>query len=177
MQQQTIYSSLFTTPYDEQEPIGFLGRGTHYSILRSVEWLDVTLKASDRPFIHDFAVVWDEDHDTRVVETLEQIYLKGLLPPLLFAGERKGTLTVIVDYRFYDSLTELEFDKYKQEIENILNEFVDPWPLETGTFDIAAKNDHDFSFATIIADSDNKVENYLKNIQSLWDIGLKESQA
>ena len=36
------YSKLFSCLYDEAEPVGSLGRGTHYSIFRSVEWLDVT---------------------------------------------------------------------------------------------------------------------------------------
>ena len=36
------YSTLFSCLYDEPDPVGQLGRGTHYSVMRSVEWLDVT---------------------------------------------------------------------------------------------------------------------------------------
>lgn len=44
---------------------------------------------------HDFAIVWDEDHDERVIEPVEKIYLAGLLPHFLMFGERKGSFSAI----------------------------------------------------------------------------------
>ncbi|WP_253073410.1 hypothetical protein [Sodalis ligni] len=102
MQQQIHqYSTLLSCLYDEQQPIGNLGRGTHYSIFRTVEWLDVNRTPVNLPQLHDFSVIWDEDHDERVINVIENIYMAGLLSPIQFIGERKGTLTVIVAAKFY----------------------------------------------------------------------------
>ena len=60
------YSPFFSTLHDEDGPVGHLGGGTHYSVLRAVLW-------EPEPAFHDFAVVWDEDHDLRVVWVLEQM--------------------------------------------------------------------------------------------------------
>ncbi|MGZ7238461.1 hypothetical protein ACXWO6_09600, partial [Streptococcus pyogenes] len=54
----TSYSTLFTTIYDETAPIGNLGRGTHYSILRSTESCNSLLDDLNHFQIHDFAVIW-----------------------------------------------------------------------------------------------------------------------
>jgi predicted nucleic acid-binding protein len=51
------YSPYFKTLYDQPEPIGRLGRGTHYSVLRCLGLSG----------FHDFAIIWDEDHDKRVI--------------------------------------------------------------------------------------------------------------
>ena len=65
------YSKLFSTLHDEAEPVGNLGRGTHYSVFRAAEWFDVERRPLVQAQIHDFAIVWDEDHDTRVISTVE----------------------------------------------------------------------------------------------------------
>lgn len=77
-----VYSALLACLYDEPEPVGHLGRGTHYSIFRTAEWRDVVLDPLPVPQIHDFAIIWDEDHDTRVIEAVEAIYMTGLLSPI-----------------------------------------------------------------------------------------------
>jgi hypothetical protein len=41
-------------------------------------------------------VIWDEDHDERVIGVVERMYFAGLLHPVLFVGERKGSLTVVL---------------------------------------------------------------------------------
>ena len=90
MSDTPAYSTLFCCLYNESAPIGSIGRGCHYSVFRSVEWLDVTRSPLELPEMHDFAVIWDEDHDTRVINVIERIYLSGLLSPIQFVGERKG---------------------------------------------------------------------------------------
>src|SRR5688572_1906398 len=84
MTNPSVYSKLFACLYDEPAPVGNLGRGTHYSVMRSVEWLDVVRRPLPLPEIHDFAVIWDEDHDSRVIEAVERIYMAGLLSPIQF---------------------------------------------------------------------------------------------
>lgn len=167
------YSTLFSCLHDEAEPVGSLGRGTHYSILRSVEWLDVTRRPLDHPQVHDFAVIWDEDHDTRVIETIERIYMAGLLSPVQFIGERKGSLFVIVAARFYFLGTEEETKAYEKAIEAISQAQDDTWPAYVGSFDRAPGSQHQTIVDGIINDNEERVSIYLRNIDSLWNLGTK----
>src|SRR5260370_21913517 len=91
------YSAFFQTLHDEAKPVGKIGRGTHYSILRAQVWQDERLKPLKKGMLADFAVIWDEDHDERVIEVIEWLYFEGLLSPIRFIGERKGSLTVLLD--------------------------------------------------------------------------------
>lgn len=165
------YSTLFTCLHDEPAPIGSLGRGTHYSIFRSVEWLDVTGCPLSRPQIHDFAVIWDEDHDVRVIEAVERIYMAGLLSPVQFIGERKGGLTAVVAAKFY--FRETGGDAYRCAIDAISQKLDDPWSVEVGCFDRAPGNPHQNFYEGLIQDSDHRVAIYLANIDSLWSLGTK----
>jgi len=179
-----VYSTLFSTLYDEQEPIGSLGRGTHYSVLRSVEWLDVTRTPVNPPQIHDFTVIWDEDHDTRVMEAIEKIYMAGLMSPVQFIGERKGTLTVIVAARYYFSDTPETLEAYERAISEITRSLADAWPVAIGIFDrsspietpYAPPIDHQFEPEAIINAPRHNVITYLRNIDSLWSLGTKDYQ-
>lgn len=174
MQLLSSYSSLFTTLHDEQHPVGKIGRGSHYSVLRSVEWLDVTRTPLITPQIHDFAVIWDEDHDTRVFEAIEKIYMAGLLSPVQFIGERKGFLSVVVAAKFYYSGSESDTVAYARAIENIAQSLQDPWGSELGCFDRAPGNPHQCFNLSIIQDNEDKVINYLKTIDALWELGTKD---
>ncbi|WP_063826450.1 hypothetical protein [Bradyrhizobium genomosp. I (2014)] len=167
------YSNLFACLYDEPAPIGALGRGTHYSVFRCIEWLDVTRRRLDHPQIHDFAVIWDEDHDERVIEAVERIYMAGLLSPVQFIGERKGGLTAIVAAKFYFSGSEAGTAAYRTAVEAIVQGLDDPWPAELGSFDRSPGNPHQNFFEGLIQDSDHRVGLYLGNIDSLWGLGTK----
>lgn len=172
------YSTLFSCLYDEPEPIGFLGRGTHYSVFRTVEWLDVHRIPTQPCEIHDFSVIWDEDHDTRVINVIENIYASGLLSPIQFVGERKGTLSVIVASCFYYSGTP-DITTYQQQLQRICNESSDGdyWPVEIGTFDRSPTSPHQTYTCGIISDTDHRVVTYLRNIDSLWRLGTKPYKA
>lgn len=74
-----------------------IGRGTHYSVMRAPIWQDKWLNPMPNGVMLDFAVIWDEDHDERVLEVIERVYFAGLLAPVRFIGERKGTLSVLID--------------------------------------------------------------------------------
>lgn len=91
------YSPIFQTLHDEPKPVGRLLDGTHYSVLRSATWHTPSLERRTEGAYHDFSIIWDRDHDPRIVQVLENIYFAGLLAPVLFAGERKGDLTLWVD--------------------------------------------------------------------------------
>ena len=91
-----MYSQFFETLHDETHPVGSLGRGTHYSVFRAVTWHDTFLNPLPKAEFLNFAVIWDEDHDTRVVKVVHTLCFEGLLAPVRLIGERKGRLTVLV---------------------------------------------------------------------------------
>ncbi|MGB3225200.1 MAG: hypothetical protein WBB23_20590 [Desulforhopalus sp.] len=169
------YSTLFSTIYDEPSPVGNLGRGTHYSILRCAEWLNVTRTPLSQAEIHDFAVIWDEDHDTRVIQIIEQLYMEGLLSPVQFIGERKAVLTVIVAAKFYFHGSEEVILDYEERIKRIADNLEsDSWISEVGMFDRSPGNPHQNNPKDIIAAEEHRVQLYLSNIDSLWKLGTKK---
>lgn len=170
-----VYSTLFSCLYDDPEPVGQLGRGAHYSVFRSVEWLDVVRKPLALPQVHDFAVIWDEDHDTRVIDVIESIYMAGLLSPIQFIGERKGTLTVIVAAKFYFAHSQANLDAYIGQLNDISGKpsHGDSWPTEVGMFDRSPGSPHQTELHGLIAAEEHRVITYLRNIDSLWSLGTK----
>ncbi|OWK20884.1 hypothetical protein AJ88_25130 [Mesorhizobium amorphae CCBAU 01583] len=169
-----VYSTLFSCLHDEPVPVGNIGRGTHYSVLRSVEWRDVLRELLASPQIHDFAVIWDEDHDTRVIPAIERIYLAGLLSPVQFIGERKGFLTVIVAAKFFFDGDGSKLESYREAIHQIsANLEFDSWTSEIGTFDRQLGSPHQTDPVGIISDHDGKVQTYLRNIDNLWQLGTR----
>jgi hypothetical protein len=89
------YSDFFQTLHDETRPTGYLGQGTHCSVLRATVFHDETARPLRRARFADFAVIWDADHDMRVIEPIEEIYRRGLLSSFIIFGERKGSFTAI----------------------------------------------------------------------------------
>lgn len=167
--QNNTYSSLFSTVYDEQQSIGHLGRGTHYSIFRAAQFLNNLYQPQTPIKIQDFCVVWDEDHDTRVIEVIEKLYIKNLLAPVLFIGERKGGVTVILDNQFYQNQNLLR--AFYQELNSITQSLDDPWCSEIGYLDLNSK---EANSATLINEVSDKVSIYLNNINNLWQLGHKD---
>jgi len=170
-----IYSSLFSTLYDEQHQIGHFGGGTHYSVFRSVEWLDVVRNPLPNCQIHDFAVIWDDDHDTRIISAIEQLYVNGLLSPVQFIGEHKGTLTIIVAAIFYWHGKEYVLHEYEKLVRNISGNLgFDSWYAEVGSFDRSSGSPQNIILKDIIGDTEDLVYTYLRNIDILWNLGTKD---
>lgn len=167
------YSDLFSCIYDEVAPIGQLGRGTHYSVFRCAEWLDVLRRPLAQPEVHTFAIIWDEDHDERVIEAVERIYMAGLLSPVQFIGERKGGLTAIVAAKFYFAGSEADTQAYSRAVEDITQSLDDAWPAQIGSFDRQPGSPHQNFYEGLINDTAHRVGVYLANIDSLWGLGTK----
>ena len=156
------YSPYFTTLYDEQEPTGHLGRGTHYSILRAVSWHTPHLSINSRAGLYDFAIIWDEDHDYRVIKCVEELYLCGQLSKFMMFGERKANFTAIVS------------DEYHWDCNSVLPNV--EWVAKHG-----AEGDSFIGEAFKIGDTNNSIINdqfervslYLSNIRMLWQLGYK----
>ena len=157
------YSPLFHTLYDEQDPVGTLGRGTHYSIRGAVQWVDKRKKLLSLPGIQRFAVIWDEDHDERVIDVAERAYMRGIFAPILYISERKAFLTIVVDNEFYEIIQD-DWVSYSMAWEEICtNVRGDRFNFELHVVE---------SDVGIINDNDEKVSIYLKNIDNLWNLGF-----
>lgn len=173
----TLYNFLKCL-HDEDGPVGNIGRGAHYSVFRVASWFDVERKRLSKAQTHDFAVIWDEDHDDRVLAVVEKIYVAGLLSPVQFIGERKGRLTVLVAAKFWGSLgSESDFDDYRRAIADLASDVGgDSWSVTLGMFDRArtdARAPHQTDVAAIIQDDDYNVVTYLRSIDILWKLGTK----
>jgi hypothetical protein len=171
-----VYSTILHCLHDEPEGRGHLGRGTHYSVFRVPEWFDVTGKPAKKALQHDFAVLWDEDHDERIIPVIERLYVNGLLFPVQFIGERKGGITAILASKFWYSGSEADLRSYKKKFEELAGQVEDDWwSTEFGMFDKSLVNGapHQTNLMSIVNDRDEKVDTYVRNIDNLWSIGSK----
>jgi hypothetical protein len=163
------YSPFFQTLHDETRPVGQLGRGTHYSVLRVPIWRDEWLNPLAQGLLLDFAVIWDEDHDARVMEAVETLYFSGLLSPVRFIGERKGSLSVLINDESVGPWNETALRNYREAVGDIGQSLEDPWPV---TVDQVFGQRH-----SIIHAAPEDVATYLRNIHLLWQLGAKPSSA
>jgi hypothetical protein len=159
------YSSFFQTLHDETRPVGDFGRGTHYSVLRAPIWQDESRKPISKGALLDFAIIWDEDHDERVIPVIEELYFAGLLVPVRFIGERKGTLSVLIDDETAHTWGPELLKSYRLTVQQISQALDDPWPADVDT---TVGSGH-----SIIHEPLQDVAVYLKNIQLLWKLGRK----
>lgn len=160
------YSPYFNTLHNEVAPVGYIGRGTHYSILRCIIWHDSMLNPLKRGKFLDFAVIWDEDHDDRVIQVIEEIYISGLLSPAIFVGEQKGSLSILTEAASKLSSEHGEQTDYQKAIENIAqNQENDPWVAYVSPY---------LSSRSIINDSDERVSLYLENLKQQWQLGVRD---
>ena len=167
------YSNILHCIHDEPGETGNIGRGSHYSVFRVPEWFDVTGKPVKKAMQHDFSVIWDEDHDTRIIPVIENLYLAGLLFPLQFIGERKGGVTAILAAKFCFAHSQEDFEDYKSKFEKIAGQVdEDWWSTEFGMFDRSIDSPHQTDLSYLVGDRDaRKVDTYVRNIDNLWNIG------
>ncbi|WP_233352939.1 hypothetical protein, partial [Vibrio cholerae] len=80
--------------------------------------------------IHDFALIWDEDHDTRIIEVIEKLCVQNALSPVRFIGERKGGVTILVDKSLYADKESLQV--FTIIARSICDSLPDSWSCEIG---------------------------------------------
>jgi hypothetical protein len=242
------YSDFFQTLHDETGPTGYLGAGTHYSVLRAVVFHDPRGQPLREALFTDFAVIWDKDHDVRVIDPIQQFYGRGLLSSFVMFGESKGVFTAIVPAvetppvrrEFLKKVDDLElsvrsslclkndgivylgdlvqkteaemlrtpnfgrrslneikevlyqmglhlgmevpgwsasseflankrrFDFLTSQVGEICAKLDDPWNSRVVALEKASGGEHG-----IIADTDERVNLYLRNLQMLWQLGME----
>ena len=160
------YSAFFQTLHDEAQPTGYLGRGSHYSVLRAITWHGSNRQVLKEAHYLDFAVICDEDHDTRAIHAIELLYKRGLLSSAIIVGERKAGFTFLMPDDVYASLPALERQKFQIVLNDLMQSLEeDPWNGHLGSI----RTDD----GEIINDKPEKVHQYLRTIEMLWQLGVK----
>lgn len=152
------YSPLLYTVYDQPSPIGHLGRGVHYSVLQFLNWFDLDGHLADSSSPHQFAVIWDEDHDIRVINVIDEAVRQKVMQNVLFIGERKGSLSVLLKKETSDK----RMKSIAETFSHLGGTQEDSWPTETFRYPDGLK--------TLIHDSESKIKPYLDHILALWNM-------
>ncbi len=165
---KSIFPQFFKTIHSDNKAVGDIGDGSHYSVLRSTTWYDNSRLLLNEPMIHDFAIIWDKDHDNRIIEFVEHMFMNNVLSPVLFVGESKEHLTVFVSPLFRETTDEHVFQDYVSSVVELAKNQYVPWTAEVCVFGEALTKHQ------IIDSSNDRVELFLKNINMLWNLGLKD---
>ncbi len=153
-----VYSHFFRTEYDEQRDIGVLE--AHHSVL-SVPSLNKEYSALD---IQRIAVIWDDDHDERVIPILEAACFKGLLRNVLFIAEHKGAVSIIMHGNAKSFLWKTRQKKWQDICDEVIEN-------DEFKIDIMSKEE----YVQTLADSLQPMyENYLNHICDVWSLGAHD---
>jgi hypothetical protein len=142
--------------------------------LRAIVWHDTTGKPLNTAHYFDFCIIWDEDHDTRVIKIAEKAYINGFLNSMLFLGERKGIFTAVLDHNFVKNAPKKVESIYGEIFEWTRDVDNDTWPvslvsIRNSDFQIHAGEEQ----YNLISDSLDNVMLYLANINMLFKLGIK----
>jgi hypothetical protein len=161
---QRQYSHFFCTLYDEQSYTAGLNlpRGLHHSILRAVVCLDSTL----RYLFHDFAVLWDEDHDERVIWVAEQLFMQRLLQHVIVLAEAKGHVSVVPRVSLSTKIETHVMESLEQITKAVPN---DSFTSELLT--VIPRRHEKTSRSPLI--EDNRTVSYLQGVVGTWTLGTK----
>lgn len=167
------YSSFFQCLYDQPDsPSGAPWGG--YSIFRAVDSRDVCQRPTKTPRLHDFAVIWDEDHDTRIIPVIEEMLMAGMLPGVQFIGERKGHISVILAAPTHA----IDTNAYARRITQFTDLLHgDPWTCEIGMFDntpSSLRSEHQCKFGSLVYADAPTAHAFLLTIDQMWRLGTKE---
>lgn len=88
-----VHVATAATVYGSEPLFRTLHAETRYSVLR----VNIRGPYKRTPHSHDFAILWDEDQDERVLEVAEALTRAKLIDRVLFLGETKGSVIVYVD--------------------------------------------------------------------------------
>ena len=172
------YSPYFETIYESDEGSTDLGRGTHYSILRAKVTNQTKLAFTGESVLYyDFGLIWDEDHDTRVIEVLEKLYETEMIFDLQFVGERKGYFSAVMRQSVLFCRNDVWLESFESNLQEFLNDvggdptqeqWGDSWGCDVSH--ISSPNNG------IIHDHADSVTEYLQSIQDHWRLGFKSQK-
>jgi hypothetical protein len=164
------YSTFFTCLHDEDRQVASCLPA--YSVFRAIDSRDVTRKPTERPRVHDFVVIWDDDHDARIIAVIEEMLMAGILPGVQFISEHKGTLSIILASPTYWANDPEEFKAQVSKLSAAAGDF---WVVEVGMIDTTAGNmkiQHQCDFLEILGNSDAEIAFFFL-IAAAWQLGTK----
>lgn len=173
------YSPHLHCIYDEPAPTGHIGRGTHYSVVQALSWRSEKGDLRQQASVQNVAIIWDEDHDERIIPCVEALLMAGLLHAVSMIGERKGGVTIVFNTMSAARLSEDQKRVYRQEVAQVINDVVDAKHGDSWSITFGEMTDTPSLHATgrgifhqaLIQDGDlQKIETYVRNINYLWDI-------
>ena len=97
----TSYSSFFRTLHDEHYTDRSITPncrffGSHTSVLQALVFND-ELGNPCEGHEYNVAVIWDPDHDERIIRVLDACYRRRILSSFIALGEREGILTAVLN--------------------------------------------------------------------------------
>lgn len=150
-----VYSYFFRTEYDEQRDIGVLE--AHHSVL-SVPCLNKEESGLD---VQRIAVIWDEDHDERVIPVLEAGCFKGLLRDVLFIAEHKGAVSIIMNESTKPFARKARQKRWQEICDAVVEN-------DEFSVDVMSKEEY---VQTLVDSLQPMYENYLNHICDVWNLG------
>lgn len=181
MDAMPAYSTLFQCLYDQPAPVGALGNGSHYSVFRTFESHDVDLRPCAVRQIHDFAVIWDIDHDVRVIRVAEALIANNLFSPVQFIGEQQGTLRIIVAARTLGVLPDETRERYFRRLQEVVAQAMpdDQWTCVIGKFDRNSGSHRNVSShqnepERIVTAPEHVTVAFLTTIDAQWNLGTRD---
>lgn len=169
------YSPHLHCIYDEPAPTGRIGRGTHYSVVQALSWHSDKGELRKQADVQNVAIIWDEDHDERIIPCVEALLKAGLLHAISMIGERKGGVTIVFNTKSSARLSDHQKRAYRQEVTQVINDEVsseigDFWDINFGEMTDDPSLAKDGFHQHLILDDVHKVETYVQNIDNLWNI-------
>lgn len=130
--------------------------------------------------VQNVAIIWDEDHDERIIACVEALLRAGLLYAVSMIGERKGSVTIVLTSMSAARLSDNQKRAYLEEVTQVINDVVDVKHNDSWVITFGEMTDtpslrlmgRDIFHQSLIQDGDEqKIDTYVRNIDYLWDIG------
>jgi len=126
--------------------------------------------------VHDFVVIWDDDHDTRIIAVVEEMLMAGILPGVQFISEHKGTLSIILASPTYWGP---DVEEFKAHVSRLTAAAGDYWTVEVGMIDTTPGNLkvlNQCDFLEILGSGDAETAFFFL-ISAAWNLGTKKYQS
>jgi hypothetical protein len=160
------YSEFFETLHDEQGRVGSML--CHYSILRAMVFHDEFGNALPIARRQKFAVIWDDDHDERIIQPIEKLFCEGLLSSFVMFGEQKAVFYAMAAEQLAAPKFKARVSHLEKRIEAACHyiDIGDQWGAQLEWINAPG---------LMMNASDDKARLYAATIKMLWDLGDGEA--
>lgn len=172
-----IHPSLFSCLHEEPAHSNSLDREVHHSVFRAALGLKLNGVRKNKIYVQDFAVLWDEDHDKRVILVAEALLVENMFSHVLFIGEREGSLSLVLNT---DTIGEnFDEDRYIKRVEDVCckSNGGDYWPCElygmSRVSSILTETYTESNIGGLLNDGEESTLAYLRSIDAVWRLGVK----